>query len=106
MQPNVQLGVDGMGAMVRFAEEGYCYTFLPFGSVATRVARGLLGVRPIVNPAVPSVLSIAMSTQRPTTQAMKALFRYVREEVGRLLKTRVWQTHKPGGNGDDIEHRS
>lgn len=97
MRPNIKLEVDGMGASLRFVEEGFGYTFLPFGSVASRVARGLLGVRPIVNPSVPSTLSIAMSTQRPTTQAMKALFRYIDEEVAQLLKTRVWQTHKPGG---------
>jgi LysR family nitrogen assimilation transcriptional regulator len=102
VQPNVQLEVDGPSSLIRFAEEGYGYTFLPFGSVAMHVARGLLGVRPIVNPAVPSVVSIAMSTQRPATQAMKTLFRCVREEVAKLVNSKVWQSHKPrdGGTGD------
>jgi LysR family nitrogen assimilation transcriptional regulator len=99
--PNVQVEVDGPSSLIRLAEEGYAYTFMPFGSVATHVARGLLGVRPIVNPAVPSVVSIAMSTQRPATQAMKTLFRYAREEVARLVNGQVWQTHKPLDVGGD-----
>jgi len=67
---------------------------LPFGFVSNHVARGLLAVRPIVNPMVPSVLAVAMSTKRPATQAMKQLYRYIREDVDKLLKTQVWHDHK------------
>lgn len=95
VQPNILLEIEGVHSLIRFAEEGYAYTFLPFGSVSYHVAHGLLGVRPIVNPSVPSVLSVAMSTKRPATQAMKQLFRYIREDVGRLLETQVWQQRKP-----------
>jgi len=95
VQPNIALEVEGIHSLIRFAEEGYAYTFLPFGSVSYHVSQGLLGVRPIVNPAVPSVLSVAMSTKRPATKAMKQLFRYIREDVGRLLETEVWQLRKP-----------
>jgi len=94
-QPNIRLEVEGMHSLIRLAEEGFAYTFLPFGSVSNQVARGLLAVRPLVNPTVPSVLSVAMSTKRPATQAMKQLFRYIREDVGRLLETQVWQERKP-----------
>ncbi|MEJ8856152.1 LysR substrate-binding domain-containing protein [Variovorax robiniae] len=95
VQPNIALEVEGIHSLIRFAEEGYAYTFLPFGSVSYHVSRGLLGARPIVNPTVPSVLSVAMSTKRPATKAMKQLFRYIREDVGRLVETEVWQLHRP-----------
>lgn len=94
VRPNILLEIEGMHSLIRFAEEGYAYTFLPFGAVSYQVSRGLLGVRPIVNPSVPSVLAVAMSAKRPATQAMKQLFRYIREDVGRLLKTQVWQDRK------------
>ncbi len=93
--PNILLEVEGMHSLIRVAEEGYAYTFLPFGSVSYQVSRGLLAVRPIVNPPLPSVLSVAMSTKRPATKAMKQLYRYIREDVGRLLETQVWQDRKP-----------
>jgi len=35
-----------------------------------------------------------MSTKRPATQAMKQLYRYIREDVDKLLKTQVWQDHQ------------
>jgi LysR family nitrogen assimilation transcriptional regulator len=95
VQPNIALEVEGIHSLIRFAEEGYAYTFLPFGSVSYLVSQGLLGARPIVNPTVPSVLSVAMSTKRPATKAMKQLFRYIREDVDRLLATEVWQLRKP-----------
>jgi LysR family nitrogen assimilation transcriptional regulator len=95
VQPNILIEIEGMHSLIRFAEEGYAYTFLPFGSVSEKVARGLLGVRQIVNPSVPSVLSVAMSTKRPATQAMKQLFRYIREDVDRLLETQIWLERKP-----------
>ncbi|MEJ8822560.1 LysR substrate-binding domain-containing protein [Variovorax humicola] len=95
VQPNIALEVEGIHSLIRFAEEGYAYTFLPFGSVSYHVAQGLLGARPIINPSVPSVLSVAMSTLRPATKAMKQLFRYIREDVARLLETEVWQHRKP-----------
>lgn len=94
VRPNILLEIEGMNSLIRFAEEGYAYTFLPFGSVSYHVARGLLSVRPIVNPTVPSVLAVAMSTKRPATQAMKQLFRYLREDVAQLLETQVWQDRK------------
>ncbi|MFD0667174.1 LysR family transcriptional regulator [Ramlibacter sp. MAHUQ-53] len=94
-RPNVTLEIDGMNSLIRFAEEGYGYTFLPYGAVAHLVSRGLLSVRPIVNPTIPSVLSVAMSTKRPATPAMKQLFRCVREEVGKLLEAQVWQFRPP-----------
>ena len=94
VQPNILLEIEGIHSLIRFAEEGYAYTFLPFGSVSYQVARGLLAVRPIVNPVVPSVLAVAMSTKRPATQAMKQLYRYIREDVSKLLVTQVWQDHK------------
>lgn len=95
--PNLALEVEGIHSLIRFAEEGYAYTFLPFGSVSYHVSRGLLSVRPIVNPTVPSVLSVAMSSKRPATPAMKQLFRYVREEVDRLLDAQLWQSRKDSG---------
>lgn len=104
-RPNIMLEVEGMHSLIRFAEEGYAYTFLPFGAVSYHVSRGLLGVRPIVNPSIPSVLSVAMSTKRPATPAMKQLFRYVREEARKLVDSQVWQFRKPAAEHLEDEAR-
>lgn len=95
-QPNIVLVIDGMHTIVRFVEAGFGYTCFPFAAVASKVAAGLLQVRPIVNPVLPGVLSIAMSSQRPATQAMKHLYRYIREEVSMLVASKVWQHRHPG----------
>ena len=93
--PNIRIEVEGIRSLIQLAEEGFAYTFLPFGSVSYHVAHGLLAVRPIVNPTLPSVLSVAMSTKRPATLAMKQLFRYIREDVSRLLEAQIWQEREP-----------
>ena len=73
--------------------------------MSNHVARGLLAVRPIVNPMVSSVLAVTISKKRPATQVMKQLCRYIREDVGKLLETQVWQDHKAlqGLPADDFD---
>ena len=90
VSPNVQLEINAMPSTLSLVESGIGYTILSYSCVHLLVAAGRIKCWQIVEPKMTRSLVVATSTQRPTTQAARALLRIVREQVQTLVKEGWW----------------
>ena len=89
---NIAFEMDAMMAIFELVEADQGYSVAPYAAVHHRIERGTLKARPIVEPALPGVLSIAFSPKKEATLAMKALYRIVRQETAALVQAGVWRS--------------
>ena len=89
---SIVLEVDAMTRILDLVQDGQGYSVAPYAAVHRRIAQGLLKARPIVDPCLPGVVSIAFSPKKEITLAMKALYRIVRQETDALVRDGVWRT--------------
>ncbi|SDV51530.1 LysR family transcriptional regulator [Chitinasiproducens palmae] len=87
---NLAFEIDAMVAILDLVQAGQGVSVAPFAAVRRRIERGALRARPIVEPALPGVLSVAFSPRKEATLAMKALYRIVRQETDALVRDGVW----------------
>jgi LysR family transcriptional regulator, nitrogen assimilation regulatory protein len=88
--PHVQLEINAMPSTLSLVESGVGYTVLSYSCVHHLVAAGRIRCWQIVEPTLTRSLVVATSTQRPTTQAGRALLRIVREQTQTLVKEGRW----------------
>lgn len=89
---NIAFEMDAMMAIFELVEAGQGFSVGPYAAVHHRIERGTLKARPIVEPTLPGVLSIAFSPKKEATLAMKALYRIVRQETDALVRAGVWRS--------------
>lgn len=94
VMPDISFRIDGIAPILSLVREGLGFTCLPYSAVASRIANGELRARPIVDPLLPGVLSIAVSATRERTAAMERFCRCIREEPVLHLSDTAWR--RPG----------
>jgi LysR family nitrogen assimilation transcriptional regulator len=80
LKPRIALEVDGVRAIVDLVQRGHGHAVLPRNALIEAGDGARLIARPIVKPALRSVMAIATSAQRPLT-------RMAQETVALLLRT-------------------
>ncbi|MDR5758481.1 LysR family transcriptional regulator [Caballeronia sp. LZ035] len=89
---NIAFEIDAMMAIFELVEAGLGFSVAPYAAVRSRIERGTLKARPIIEPTLPGVLSVAFSPKKEATLAMKALYRIVRQETDALVRAGVWRS--------------
>jgi LysR family nitrogen assimilation transcriptional regulator len=67
-KPRIALEVDGIRAIVDLVQRGHGYAVLPRNALIEAGDGAKLAARPIVKPALKSVMAVATSAQRPLTR--------------------------------------
>jgi LysR family nitrogen assimilation transcriptional regulator len=88
--PNVDVEIDAMHSTLSLVEAGIGYTILSYSCVHHLIAAGRIRAWPIVEPTMTRTLVIATSTQRPMTNAARALSRIVTSQVQALVADGRW----------------
>ena len=88
--PNVQVEIDAMPSTLSLVESGIGYTILSYSSVHHLIEAGRIRYWPIVDPTMTRSLVVATSTQRPVTNAARALVGFVRKQVDVLVAEGRW----------------
>jgi LysR family nitrogen assimilation transcriptional regulator len=68
LKANVALEIDGVRAILDLVQRGHGYAVLPRHALIEAGAQAKLTARPIVRPALRSVMALATSAQRPLTR--------------------------------------
>jgi LysR family nitrogen assimilation transcriptional regulator len=95
LEPNVEMEVDAMHAMLQLVENGLGYAVLSYACVAPQIAQGRMRIWRIVQPGITRSLVIATSTQRPSTKAVRMLRTILRRQLHDLIDRGRW-TPDPG----------
>ncbi len=88
--PNVQVEIDAMPSTLGLVERGVGYTILSYSCVHNLIETGRIRKWSIVAPKMTRSLVVATSTQRPVTQAARALIGFVRKQVDVLVSEGQW----------------
>ncbi|WPB55437.1 LysR substrate-binding domain-containing protein [Xylophilus sp. GOD-11R] len=99
VMPDISFRIDGIAPILSLVREGLGFTCLPYSAVASRIANGELRARPIVDPVLPGVLSIAASATRPRSDAMERFCRCIRDEP--ILRLSDSARRRPGSASID-----
>lgn len=75
---SIAFELDALMLMKAVAQEGLAHTILAMPAVAQDVLRGTLQARPLANPELETRLMLAMSLNRPLTQAARAVVAQLR----------------------------
>lgn len=89
--PRIDLEVEAMPSTLNLVQQGIGYTILSYSSVHHLVTTGRIKYWRIEQPALSRDLILATSSQRPTSQAIRALTETVRREVKRQKKEGLWE---------------
>ncbi|MCB8881120.1 LysR family transcriptional regulator [Acidisoma cellulosilytica] len=92
LEPNVVIEVDGFAAINKLVAAGLGMTLLPYPFASAGLARGEVTMSPIIEPSLIGVFSIGMTTHRPVTAAMRALYNALRNEMRQLLTDGGWKS--------------
>ncbi|ANN79974.1 LysR substrate-binding domain-containing protein [Bordetella flabilis] len=90
LEPNVEMEVDAMHAMLQLVESGLGYAVLSYACVAPQIAQGRMRIWRIVQPGITRSLVIATSTQRPSTKAVRMLRTILRRQLHDLIDRGRW----------------
>jgi LysR family nitrogen assimilation transcriptional regulator len=90
LEPNVEMEVDAMHAMLQLVENGLGYAVLSYACVAPQIAQGRMRIWRIVQPGITRSLVIATSTQRPSTKAVRMLRTILRRQLHDLIDRGRW----------------
>lgn len=88
--PRIEIEVEAMPSTLKLVERGLGYTILSYSTVRELVLAERIKCWSIVRPQLTRELVLATSTQRPATQATKALAGVVRRQIRELLRTGLW----------------
>ncbi|MBX9965646.1 MAG: LysR family transcriptional regulator [Burkholderiales bacterium] len=94
--PNVNVEVDAMPSTLSLVEAGVGYTILSYSCVHHLIAAGRIRAWPIEQPTMTRTLVIATSTQRPVTNAARALTRIVTSQVQAMVADGRWMPRRSG----------
>jgi len=86
LEANVVLEIDGVAAMLDLVHNGYGHAVLPANRVRIDNQRRAFVTRPIVEPRLTSTLSLAISSQRPTTPLARQTLELLERFVPRALR--------------------
>jgi LysR family nitrogen assimilation transcriptional regulator len=87
----VDLELEAMTSAISLVERGFGYTVLPYASIHQLEESKRIKVWRLKNPSLRRTLTLATSTQCPTTDATRALLKLVRTEVHRVVAAREWR---------------
>ncbi len=90
LAPNVSVEIDAMPSTLSLVESGIGYTILSYSCVHHLIAAGRIRAWPIVQPTMTRSLVLASSTQRPMTNAARAISRIVTLQVQALVAAGRW----------------
>lgn len=82
--------IDALSVIKDLVESGIGFTILPSAAVHRERAAGTLGVRKIVEPTPSRTLVLSTSSQRPLTNATRAVVKELKGVVRELIRDRVW----------------
>ena len=91
LAPRVELEMEAMSSAISLVERGLGYTVLPYASVHQLAESGRIRVWPLISPSLKRMLTLATSTQSPTTDITTMLLKLVRDEVHRVVATGPWR---------------
>jgi LysR family nitrogen assimilation transcriptional regulator len=86
LKAKVALEIDGIRAILDLVERGHGYAVLPKHALIEAGASAKLAARPIVHPALRSVMAVATSAQRPLTRMAQETIDLLQSIGPRLLK--------------------
>lgn len=95
LSPRVELEMEAMSSAISLVERGLGYTVLPYASVHQLAETGRIKVWPLEKPSLKRMLTLATSTQSPSTEITKVLLKLVRDEVHRVVATGPWRPSAP-----------
>ena len=82
----IALEIDGVSAILDLVADGAGSAVLSRNAVDSSVRPSAYTVRPIANPALRTKVSLATSSQRPTTLTQQATLALIKETVARIIK--------------------
>ncbi len=85
LRPTIAMEVDGVAAILELVADGGVSAILSANAVQTSSRPRALAMRPIGSPPLRSRLSMAVSTQRPTTLTQKSTQNLIRATVASVL---------------------
>jgi LysR family nitrogen assimilation transcriptional regulator len=86
LKPTIALEIDGIRAILDLVQRGHGYAVLPKHALIEAGASAKLAARPIVHPALRSVMAVATSAQRPLTRMAQETIRLLQSIGPPLLK--------------------
>lgn len=82
----IALEIDGVSAILDLVADGAGSAVLSRNAVDSSVRPSAYTVRPIANPTLRTKVSLATSSQRPTTLTQQATLALIKETVARIIK--------------------
>jgi len=82
----IALEIDGVSAILDLVADGAGSAVLSRNAVDSSVRPSAYTVRAIANPALRTKVSLATSSQRPTTLTQQATLALIKETVARIIK--------------------
>jgi LysR family nitrogen assimilation transcriptional regulator len=89
--PRVELEVEAMPSTLGLVERSVGYTILSYATARPLTEVGRIRAWRIVQPVLARQLILAISSQRPTTPATRALANMVRDEIKSLDQQGLWR---------------
>ncbi|MEZ5705886.1 MAG: LysR substrate-binding domain-containing protein [Burkholderiaceae bacterium] len=86
VRPKVALEIDGVAAILDLVADGAGAALLSRNAVASSIRPSAFQTRPICNPPLRSRLSLATSSQRPSTLTQQACLSVLRDTAVHILK--------------------
>ena len=90
LSPRVFMEINSNHSMVKLVAREIGYAVLPYFCAATEVKKGSVKVWRIQNPTIVRSLSISISTQRPSTAAVRSLSLILRRSIQRIVDNEGW----------------
>jgi LysR family nitrogen assimilation transcriptional regulator len=87
----VDLELEAMSSAISLVERGFGYTVLPYASFHQLEECERIKSWRLRNPSLRRTLTLATSTQSPTTEATRGLLKLVRTEVHRVVAAHGWR---------------
>ncbi len=88
---NAPVEANTIPVQLELVASGACYTITPFFAVAKQVQAGQLQASLIVKPAIERSLTLAMSTQRSPSIAVREVARLVRQILNEMQASDIWR---------------
>lgn len=90
MDFNLVVEVNSISVQMDLIADCGCYTVSPYFAVARRVADGQLQASPLIDPYIDRHLTLALSTRRPASRAVREVARIVRQILQETQERGIW----------------
>lgn len=87
---NIVLEVEALSVMKEVIARSRIYTVLPYYAVASEVKQGTLSIARLVNPVMPRVMCLSVTSVRPMSLAGKEVVRAIRATSQELIACGTW----------------